>query len=148
MNRKRYILVTDPGLKRFTFQSVGVKGNVVKAIEYTPVEVSGLKLYNLGFGDLNNFSDEFDDLSISNNGDRDKILSTVAATVLDFTRYFPGALIYVEGSTSTRTRLYQMALRANIEEINKVLSVFGLLKGTWFPFKENVNYEAFMVLRK
>jgi hypothetical protein len=36
---------------------------------------------------------ELDDLSITNNGDREKILATVAATVLDFTDYQPGALV-------------------------------------------------------
>lgn len=148
MNNKRYILVSEPGLKRFTFQSIGVKGEVIKAIEFTPVELSGLKLYNLGFGDLNKLYDGFDDLSITNNGDRDKILSTVAFSVMAFTDHFPEALVYAEGSTLARTRLYQMALRANMEEISKTLSLFGLLNGVWFLFKENVNYEAFMVLRK
>lgn len=41
-----------------------------------------------------------------------------------------------------------MALRANLRDIIEVLEVYGLVNGVWFPFKENVNYEAFMVLRK
>jgi hypothetical protein len=148
MNNERYNLVTNPALMRFTFQSTGLKGNTQKAVEYTPAEVDGLKFYNLGFGDVNEITGELDDLSITNNGDREKILSTVAATVLHFTEHMPGALVYAEGSTLARTRLYQMALRANLQDIIEVLEIYGLVDGVWFPFKENVNYEAFMVLRK
>lgn len=119
-----------------------------KAVEYTSVEINGQKFYNLGFGDLNDATGKFDDLSISNNGDRDKVLATVAATVLDFVNYVPGALIFAEGSTPTRTRLYQMALMTNLEDISKVLEVYGLIKDQWYPFEKNVNYEAFMALRK
>ncbi|WEK19304.1 MAG: hypothetical protein P0Y49_21240 [Candidatus Pedobacter colombiensis] len=125
-----------------------MKGNVKKAVEYTSVEINGQKFYNLGFGDLNDATGKFDDLSISNNGDRDKVLATVAATVLDFVNYVPGALIFAEGSTPTRTRLYQMALMTNLEDISKVLEVYGLIKDQWYPFEKNVNYEAFMALRK
>lgn len=89
MNNERYDLVTNPALMRFTFQSTGLKGNTQKAVEYTPAEVDGLKFYNLGFGDVNEVTGELDDLSITNNGDREKILSTVAATVLDFTEHMP-----------------------------------------------------------
>ena len=148
MNKERYNFTTEANLMKFTFQSTGLKGKVKKAVEFTPIGVNGLKVYNLGFGDLNDATGKFDDLSVSNNGDRDKILATVAATVLDFTRNVSGALIYAEGSTPTRTRLYQMALMANLEDISKVLEVYGLVKDEWRPFEKNVNYEAFMALRK
>jgi hypothetical protein len=55
-----------------------------------------------------------DDSIRSNNGDRDKVLATVAFTALDFTDEFPEALIVMEGSTSARTRLYQMGIGNNL----------------------------------
>lgn len=148
MNKERYNFIVEHSSMRFTFQSVGVKGSVKKVVEYTLIEINELMLYNLGFGDLNDVTGQLDDLSISNNGDRDKVLATVAATVLEFTNYVPKALVYARGSTTSRTRLYQMALMANPEDISKILEVYGLVKGAWFPFEKCVNYEAFMVLRK
>lgn len=132
----------------FTFESSGPNGKIIKAVMYTPREIDGILYYNLGFGDLNPETGKIDDLSISNNDDRHKILSTVAATVLEFTTYFPNALIYAEGSTSSRTRLYQMGLSANINYIKRNLDIYGLAKGHWHIFEKNVNYEAFMALRK
>ena len=91
---------------------------------------------------------DIDDLSISDNQDRDKILATVAATVLEFTSYFPKAIIYAKGSNPVRTRLYQMGIAVNLEKINQNLKVFGQLNEQWHVFKKNTNYEAFMVLRR
>jgi hypothetical protein len=48
------------------------------------VEAFDFDIYNLGFGDLNQATGEIDDLSISSNHDRDKILGTVASSVLHF----------------------------------------------------------------
>lgn len=88
------------------------------------------------------------DLTVSNNADRDKILATVAATVLEFTNHFPGVGVYAEGSTEGRTRLYRMAISSNLEEIDRHLTVYGLIGKKLYPFERNVRYEAFAVLRK
>lgn len=41
-------------------------------------------LFNLAFGDWNSELQRIDDTKRSNNGDREKILATVAATAIDF----------------------------------------------------------------
>ena len=85
---------------------------------------------------------------MTNNLDRKRILIIVAKTLLEFTAYFPDALVYARGSTPSRTRLYQMEVLANLKEIGKILEVFGFINGHWAPFERNVNYEAFLVWRK
>jgi hypothetical protein len=62
-------------------------------------------IYNLAFGDIN-VEGEIDDLTISDNGDRNKILATVAKSVDEYTKRFPGRWIFFKGSTPERTRLH------------------------------------------
>lgn len=53
------------------------------------------------------------------NNDKNKVLSTVAGTIMDFTEENPGCLIYGGGSTAARTRLYQMTINSNWEMVTK-----------------------------
>lgn len=132
----------------FEFESEGRNGKIRKQVQYTLIDDNGVVYFNLGFGDLNEQTGDIDDLSISDNQDREKILATVAATVLEFTSYFPKAIVYAKGSTSARTRLYRMGIAKNLEKINKTLRVFGRLNSQWHEFKKDTNYEAFMVFRR
>jgi hypothetical protein len=84
----------------------------------------------------------------SNNGDRDKILATVAGTVIEFIEHYPNAVIFTKGSTPSRTRLYQMGILANWQEINKIFVIEGLINSEWLPFERNKNYQAFMARAK
>jgi hypothetical protein len=148
MSKEQYALEVNTNRMEFEFVSDGFNGKIRKAIIYTPRNINGFMFYNLGFGDLNTETGEIDDLSTTNNGDRDRVLATVAATVLEFTNNFPGAVVYAEGSTPARTRLYQMALAKNLSEIEMSLLVYGYKGGSWLEFQRVVNYEAFAVLRR
>lgn len=129
----------------YTFISEGPKGKIAKGIFYTPI---GENLYNLGFGDLNEDFSDLSDSNRSNNGDRDKVLTTVAFTALNFTSNFPDAVIFIEGSTPARTRLYQMGIAANLVEINDNFVIQGFADDLWEVFQAGRNYEAFLVSRK
>lgn len=148
MNKDYYPYFGNASKMTFEFESDGRNGKIKKEVQYTLVNDGGFVYFNLGFGDLNEQTGDINDLSISNNEDRDKILNTVAATVLEFTNYFPKAVVYAKGSTPGRTRLYRMGIAANLEEIGQYLEVFGRLNGQWWVFEKNANYEAFIVLRK
>lgn len=147
MNKEQYPYLTNVNRISFEFVSVGPKGSIKKEVRYRAANAEDY-IFNLGFGDLNETTNDLDDFTISNNGDRDKILATVAATVLEFTHHFPQAFVYAQGSTAVRTRLYQIAIMQNLQNIEKVLYVYGLKSNTWSKFETDVNYEAFMVLRK
>lgn len=59
-----------------------------------------------------------------------------------FERY-PTKMIYFEGSTPERTRLYQIVIAREHPEIEKVFSVYGISNSTLEPFLKNQNYSAF-----
>ncbi len=112
---------------------------------FTPL---GENFFNLGFGDWDTATGEIDDLVETNNGDRDKVLSTVAGAVLEFTESYPTAIVYAKGSTRVRTRLYQMSIARNWEAITPLFKILGELPEGWEPFQPNKNYLAFLAMRK
>jgi len=71
---------------------------------------TGARYYNLCFGDWNEKTQSIDDSSVTNNGDIEKVLATVASIVLNFTIFFPEAVVHAEGRSLARTRRYQMAI--------------------------------------
>nr|WP_213087120.1 hypothetical protein [Chitinophaga agrisoli] len=120
----------------------------MKIIEYTRIQEKPEPVYNLAFGDINIQTGTIDDFSVSNNGDRDKILATVAATVIAFTDHYPGALIFAQGSTASRTRLYRMSIAKHHNEISGIFDIYGFIKDQWEPFKPDGAYAAFLAKRK
>jgi hypothetical protein len=145
MKYSKYPMKVDDAHTQYEFISEGPKGNILKAVIYGRIEED---LFNLAFGDWNAELKKVDDSSRSNNGDRDKVLATVSATAIDFTNKFPGAIIYAEGSTPARTRLYQMGIANNIKEISEDFEIEGYINEAWEPFQKGRNYGAFLVRRK
>lgn len=133
----------------FEFVSEGPKGQIVKLVELMPTGsfVGNQEIYNLALGDRDP-TGQLDDQPISANGDAQRVLLTVAAIVDTFTTHRPGALVYAEGGTPSRTRLYQMGIANNLSLILPDFDVFGLLSDNWQVFQRGVSYEAFLVRRK
>jgi hypothetical protein len=101
----------------YEFNSEGPKGRIKKVVRYTPRNAGGVTYFNLGFGDWDQTQRKVDDRAITNNQDRDKILVTVAIAFLEFTKHFPDIPVYATGSTPSRTRLFQIGIAANWNEI-------------------------------
>ncbi|HXB35403.1 MAG TPA: hypothetical protein VNV35_18365 [Puia sp.] len=149
MNLSIYKFSASDTFLDFEFESAGPKGKIRKIVRYSPQNAGGITYFNLGFGDLNPKTGKIDDLAVTNNQDREKILATIAATVLEFTRHFPDVIVYAKGSTPARTRLYQIGISANWSDIEPLLHVFGYEQNKgWESFRKNVNYQAFLVKRK
>lgn len=102
-------------------------------------------VFNLGFGDWENGNEGFDDLAITDNGDMEKVLSTVIRIAIKFLSFNPGATIYITGSTTARTRLYRVIISNRYDVISKDFLVLGYLDGRLHQFEKNVNYEAFLI---
>jgi hypothetical protein len=130
----------------YVFVSIGERGRIVKVVEYAPT--NNTDEYNLGFGDYDLITGTISDMIRSNNGDRDKVLAAVGATAIQFLNWYPDATIFAKGSTSTRTRMYQMGINRFYEEIIKDHCIFGFANGHWEPFEPNKLYEAFRMRRK
>ena len=148
MNLERYKYAANESLQTYEFVSQGPNGKIRKIIRYSPQNVDGVTYFNIAFGDIIPRSRYLNDLSISDNKDTEKILATIAATVLEFTEHFPDMMVYAKGSTPARTRLYQMGISAHWNEIVLALNVFGFINNKWEPFEKRVNYEAFLAIRK
>ncbi|OQA95612.1 MAG: hypothetical protein BWY22_02106 [Bacteroidetes bacterium ADurb.Bin217] len=130
----------------YQFTSEGPKGNIKKIVEYSPTSFENV--YNLAFGDYDEKIEGIDDKSITNNGDSQKVLATVASTVYAFTGKYPNAWVHATGSTTVRTRLYRMGITNNLTEIAKDFYVFGLKDEKWEEFIVGEDYEAFLITRK
>lgn len=106
------------------------------------------RVYNIVVGDWDIEQERLDDSVITNNADKREVLATIAAAILEFIHTYPDAFIYAEGSTPSRTRLYQMAISSLYVDISQLLIIKGQIKGQWYPFRKGVNYEAFLARRK
>ncbi len=137
----RYPVRVSEDYLSYWFFSEGPKGRVAKGVRYILV---GENLYNLGFGDMDEEGQEINDLSRSNNGDRNKILATVAFTALDFIQHYPGAVILVKGSTYARTRLYQMGINRHLAEISQKFKIKGFLGDRYVNFRSFDSYQSFL----
>lgn len=143
-----YSYSTNDDFLSYEFESVGPKGSIKKLVRFTARNANGTTYFNLSFGDLDTNTGKIDDKAVTDNQDRDRILATIASTVLDFTSIFPDIMVYATGSTPARTRLYQIGISANLEEIEAVLHVYGFNGSKWIPFERNINFDAFLVMRK
>lgn len=148
MNLDHYDIIANPSFLDFEFDSDGPNGIIKKVVRFSPKNSNGITYFNLGFGDLDIRTGIINDLTVSNNKDRDRILATVASIVLAFTEQYPDAIVYAKGSTPVRTRLYQIGISSNWDEINTLLYVYGFADEKWQSFNKDVNYEAFLAMRK
>lgn len=144
MYLEKYSLDIGEDKRTYEFYSFGPKGRIRKVVQYQKIPDLGENVFNLSFGDLDEKTGDVDDNARSNNIDTDKILATVVDTLLDFTRKFPDTYIYVEGGTPARTRLYQMRIAANLEEIYEFVEIYGFIGNHLEPFLKNKNYEGFL----
>jgi len=146
MNLERYNYIITNNFQDYIFYSNGPKGSIKKVIRYTKIGNDPVT-YNLAFGDEDDAGIVSDSVN-SNNHDRDKVLSTVAGTINKFCDHYGNHFIYVEGSTPSRTRLYQMGISRLWAEVSKDFYIWGYTDGSWQDFRTNVNYEAFLIKRK
>lgn len=138
------IEVTDD-FNVFDFVSYGRNGSISKRVAFTKTEWNNV--YNLAFGDIDD-DNEIDDYSVSNNGDRNKILATVASIVEAYTKKYPDRWIIFTGSTTERTRLYRMAVGLHIEELSAKFEIYGYSDAKVIPFLKNLRISAFLIKRK
>lgn len=150
MNYEKYEnIIASPDKLEFQFVSEGPKGKVTKVIQFT--QTLNETIFNLAFGNLKS-DGSVDDETTNDNGDRNKILATVAGAVYEFSSRYPDKFIFFCGTTPQRTRLYRMALTINIEALKNDFRIYGVLRGIdtfeRVVFRKGVDYFGFMVKRK
>jgi hypothetical protein len=146
MKIEKYQIQAGEKLKVFEFVSVGIKGKITKIVQFTPTNYKDL--YNLGFGDKKGENDLIDDTIVSNNGDSEKVLATVVSILFVFLENNKKAMVYVSGSSESRTRLYRMGISKYFSEVKDNFDIFGELESGWEYFNTNKDYEAFIIRKK
>ena len=147
MKDEVYELEFTDDLTSFDFVSVGKNGRISKRISFKPTETENA--YNLSFGDVTE-ADRINDSSISNNGDRNKILATVVSAVDQFTKRYPWRTVYFIGSTDARNRLYRMAISLRWKELSAKYLIYADAdsEDEWVPFQKNMEINAISIVRK
>jgi hypothetical protein len=134
MNLERYPYFTH-NFKEYVFFSEGPKGRIKKVVRFRKIDENP-DIYNLGFGDKHEDTGELDGWIVTNNEDRNKVLATVAKTVVEFSNNYGNHYIYIKGSNSARTRLYQIGISIFIEEIITDFDVYGSIRGVFYKISE------------
>jgi hypothetical protein len=147
MKDEVYELRYPDDLRTFDFVSVGKNGRIPKRIAFKPTETENA--YNLSFGDVTE-TNGIDDTSVSNNGDRNKILATIVLAVDRYTERYPGRTIYFIASTDARTRLYRMVIGLHWEELSAKYFIFADAdsEDEWVLFQKDMEITAFSIVRK
>lgn len=136
----KYPVKSQPDKKRFEFVSEGPKGEILKVVLFEQV---GRNAYNIAFGDWDSMNETFHTRVRSNNGDRDKVLATVASVVAEFMESNADARIFAVGETVAKTRLYQMGINRHLKEISMLYKIEGWNGYRWEDFDTRKNYSAF-----
>jgi hypothetical protein len=145
MNERKYKVRAHSDHLTFEFLSVGPKGNILKIVEYQHMHEN---FYNLAFGDKNASGEILDDLIKTNNGDTDIVLFTVASTLFDFFEHYEGTIVFAQGSTHSRNRLYRRYLTNFLDIINENFILFGELAGEIERFTIGMDYTSFYIQKK
>ena len=130
----------------FEFESISETKSIRKLIEYRLIDNDTL-LYNLALVHILP-NGEASDLSISNNKDMPKVLSTVFQSMLYFFEAKPKAKIFIQGSTPSRTRLYQTAISKYMTEFEQKFEIWGFVGNEMELFSKGKNYEIFVISTK
>jgi hypothetical protein len=156
MNYPKYDFTSSTENITFEFISNGSNGSIEKAIMYQCISEE-TQVYNLCFGDNKGIDQEtgelnIDDITVSNNGDLEKILATVASSAYIFAETYPDRLIFFKGSTPARTRLYRRAICKEFNYISKTFAIFGAVnidgKIINVPFNATDDFYGFYIKTK
>lgn len=140
-----YPFLANEATGHFKFQSVVKRGTFEKTIELTKLAPDQ---YNLALLDFDPGTQDYTDNSVTDNGDMPEILATVMAVVLDYLSQYPERSIIITGNSSSRTRLYQIAIRKIFDQVQDLLTVLGYKNEEWQSFEPNQSYESFLIARK
>lgn len=142
MNHKPYELQFNDDCTRFQFQSIGKRGIFEKVVLIT--QLSGA-VYNLSLLDYDPTNEGYDDSSTTDNGDMQIVLATVISAIKIFTDAYSDRLIYFEGSTPSRTRLYQISIAKFYHSLKNHFNIYGRKNEIWMDFEPNITFDSFLI---
>lgn len=137
--------------KSFTFVSEGRHGKLTKLVRFDELKQRA-DTYNLALATLLS-NGTADYLTTSNNGDRNKILATVARITLLFFEKYPEKSVYLTGSDERRTLLYHRAISYGYSELIQMFNIYGynsrnIYDDDFEPFNKLKSYTGFLIEKK
>lgn len=81
MQEEKYSFSKGTEISQYEFFSEGPKGKIQKIVQFQLIDEKR-QVFNLAFDDWDGINGTINDSTKSNNGDRQKVLATVAHTVL------------------------------------------------------------------
>lgn len=146
MNYPSYLFYSNQNSTEFFFESIGSKGVIHKVVAFQETSFTGI--YNLALGDVNPLTNEIDDAVVTDNGDTEKVLATTLQIVNHYFSLFPDHQIYFSGNSSSRNRLYRIAINHSFRELSLAFEMFGVMNNELEPFVSNHPYQAFLIRKK
>lgn len=128
---------------RFAFQSEGVKGKVIKVIQF---ERSKDGKWNLGFGDWK--KGKVEDSVMTNNQDALKVIRTVANATIDFLKEHPQSIVKIEPVDDRRKQFYNLIFKRHYKSIEPIFLVKGFLKDEIEIYNPRKFYDNFEISLK
>ncbi|MCF0061197.1 hypothetical protein MUK70_18315 [Dyadobacter chenwenxiniae] len=129
---------------RFDFLSIG-KRNIPKTVIY--YKSDNPAVFSLTLASIKS-DGNLDFQTTSNNGDMKIILATVVQTLKIFLAAYPKAVVVFTGNSPSRTRLYNIIISREIEQVKDYLEVMGFAENYVELFVPNRRYEGFIVSLK
>jgi hypothetical protein len=126
----------------YVFESIGPNGSIYKVVIFSEIENGK---YNLGFGDYDLLTNDIDDKIVSDNGDMVKVIATVVGIALKFLSENPMTYIYIKGSTTLRTQLYNRIINRNYDDLIHSYEIYGSQNDISEVLQKNTPYESFLI---
>ena len=138
-------MVALPDLSVFQFISEGPRGRITKQIRFSLLV--NPRIYDLELGDVNEYGG-FDRTTVSNNGDRGRILATVIQAIEVYTESYPTRSIRIRSHSAERSRLFRIAIGANLRQLSASFTIRAANEGRFLPFKMDMDSTKFELKRK
>jgi hypothetical protein len=132
---------------RYRFVSNGLTGDIIKLVSYENYEGD---LWNLAFGDADEDETDFDDKTISDNGDMRKVIRTIFETGLIFTDTYPKRNILIIPVDKQHQMLYNRVFKDKYDEIETDFTIEGINSkiSDTEKYAPSKIYRAFILTRK
>ena len=142
---------TSADYKSFVFISEGRHGQLFKLVRFDELKERA-NTFNLALGTVSS-NGVVDYLGTSNNGDRNKILATVAQITFLFLERYPDKCVYLTGSDQRRTLLYHRAISYGYSELVQLFNIYGYNTRNFYdenfePFSQRGNYTGFLIEKR
>jgi hypothetical protein len=144
VNYEPYPLEANDSETIFYFKSIGVKGEINKKIEFSPLEKG---FFNLSLADIDPETGQANYEIASGNDDIYTVMATILAAIYRFTAAYPDKTVVFRGNSPSRNRLYRMAISLNYHFLESDFEVYGLTEKGLVRFNSDLNFE-FLFIKK